>query len=189
MRSGASGRPPGPPRMPPSWPCPPDRRYCLPRPAVHVRQLLQPETAAAVRARRAWPGLTCSSSAVTPTPILIAAPYLGAHPHAASVSRSSAWQTQFRTARRSTRKGHCTGSAANSGRPRPAPLFVRRIRRSVRTGSNLRLPACKRHQDSGCSGPRRCLACTQAEAALWQHFLVCGSRSASPHQSSCGATA
>jgi len=39
----------------------------------------------------------------------------------------------------------------------PALLFPRRIGRTVRTGSNARLSACKRDQDSGFSGPRRWL--------------------------------
>ena len=48
----------------------------------------------------------------------------------------------------------------------PALLFPRRIGRNVRTGSNARLSACKRDQDSGCSGPRRCLARIRAGAVL-----------------------
>jgi hypothetical protein len=57
----------------------------------------------------------------------------------------------------------------------PAPLFARRIGRSVRTGSNARLPACKRDQDSGCPGPRQRLARIQAEAEYGRTFLFAGS--------------
>ena len=84
--------------------------------------------------------------------------------------------------RRSRRSDDCLhrgiASAWKAGFPGPdcpAPCLPGGLRVASVTGSHARLSACRRDQDSGCSGPRWRLARSLAEVAYGITFLSAGS--------------